>query len=101
MNGVEVRATVSEKDGHLWDTEGEGAGTVAAGRVQNPLGEGKSKSCGGPATWCPRGGGRERITFKWTSLKFDLLYLSLSLIHTCISDLTDCTEERGETAVII
>ena len=50
MNGVEVRATVSEKDGNLRDSEGKGAGTVATGRVQDPLGEGKSKSCGGPAT---------------------------------------------------
>ena len=62
MNGVEVRATVGQKDGNLRDSEGERAGTVAAGRVQDLLGEGKSKSCGSPATWW--GGGRGgRIMF--------------------------------------
>ena len=79
MNGVEVGATVSEKDGNLRDSEGEGAGSVATGRVQDPLGEGKSKSCGGPATWWGGGGGGERgerescSMFKWILLKFDLL----------------------------
>ena len=79
MNGVKIRATISDQDGHLWDPEGEGTRTVASRRVKNTMSEGKGKGCGGPATWRDRREReRERTMFK-SMLKLTAnMYLSLS-----------------------
>ena len=57
VNGIKIRATIGDQDGHLWDPEGEGTRTIASRRVENTMSEGKGKGCGGPATWRDR---RER-----------------------------------------